>query len=635
MKSNTNVAIYTRVSTTHQIDKDSLPHQKNELINYSKYVLNTDDYTVFEDAGYSGKNTDRPQYQQMIERVHQGEFSHLIVWKIDRISRNLKDFTELYDDLKDCKVTFISKNEQFDTSSAMGEAMLKIILVFAELERKLTAERVFSIMLSRAEKGLWNGASVPLGYVWSKELKFPTIDPTEAATVSEIFNLYELLQSTVRVSNKLNTDHYKTKRNGTWVAKTVHGILTNPFYIGTYRYNVKTGGTRRWKDKKEWIVRDDNHPAIISKDQYYRVQQILENNKTWTSDYQRSLMHTHIFSKLIHCDNCGKHLRAGLDRKRSDGYQPSRYYCATTDDLTTKRVCKNYISDIALVPFILTYLGNFINLNNRITPKHSLRDIESILLRGYPLKDIQSIDKKCLNELKAIFTASEEFDFKEHNNVLTKSFNEKKIDVELSKQKKALNRLEDLYLYSEESMSKKTYLLKYSTINSKIEELEAQLKKIPAATHHIDNKTFIETASQFILKDILINNLNTNWRDILTFIETETIRDFVCYTIDSINVKNNLIQSISFKNGIVHTFTYKSSENRVNMPQIKLLYKTYKETMMNYLNENKVFTRKDLQDITGLKKHGAYELINELLCEGVIEKRGQSISTVYVIKENT
>ena len=91
---------------------------------------------IFEDAGYSAKNTDRPDYQQMMARMRTGEFSHLLVWKIDRISRNLLDFSVMYAELKELGVVFVSKNEQFDTSSAMGEAMLKIILIFAELERK-------------------------------------------------------------------------------------------------------------------------------------------------------------------------------------------------------------------------------------------------------------------------------------------------------------------------------------------------------------------------------------------------------------------------------------------------------------------------------------------------------------------
>ena len=147
-------ALYIRVSTLYQIDKDSLPFQRQELINLAKYMLGTDSYEVFEDAGYSGKNTDRPAFQQMMTRIRKREFTHLCVWKIDRISRNLLDFAAMYDELKKYNVTFVSKNEQFDTSSAMGEAMLKIILVFAELERKLTSERVMGVMLDRASKGL-------------------------------------------------------------------------------------------------------------------------------------------------------------------------------------------------------------------------------------------------------------------------------------------------------------------------------------------------------------------------------------------------------------------------------------------------------------------------------------------------
>ena len=114
------VAIYVRVSTHYQVDKDSLPVQKEELVAYAKYVLNANSYEIFEDAGFSAKNTDRPDFQQMMARVREGEFSHVLVWKLDRISRNLLDFAAMYDELKRLGVTFVSKNEQFDTSSAMG-----------------------------------------------------------------------------------------------------------------------------------------------------------------------------------------------------------------------------------------------------------------------------------------------------------------------------------------------------------------------------------------------------------------------------------------------------------------------------------------------------------------------------------
>lgn len=160
----TKVAIYIRVSTIHQVDKDSIPMQKKDLIAYCQLILGTDNYEIFEDAGYSGKNTDRPAFQDMMGRIRKGEFTHVLVWKIDRISRNLLDFAEMYEELQSLRVTFVSKNEQFDTSTAIGEAMLKIVLVFAELERNMTSERVTATMISRANNGQWNGGRVPFGY---------------------------------------------------------------------------------------------------------------------------------------------------------------------------------------------------------------------------------------------------------------------------------------------------------------------------------------------------------------------------------------------------------------------------------------------------------------------------------------
>ena len=154
------VALYVRVSTGYQVDKDSLPFQKKELKAYCEHVLHIDKkrIEIFEDAGKSGKNTKRPAFERMMEKVKHGQVSHVIVYKIDRISRNLVDFSLMYDDFKYNKVTFISLNEQFDTSSAIGEAILKIILVFAELERKLTSERVKDVMIGRAKNVQWNGA---------------------------------------------------------------------------------------------------------------------------------------------------------------------------------------------------------------------------------------------------------------------------------------------------------------------------------------------------------------------------------------------------------------------------------------------------------------------------------------------
>lgn len=102
------VAIYVRVSTGKQADRDSIPFQIQECSNYVKHFLKTENFEVFKDAGRSGKNTHRPEYQRMIEKVKSGMISHVVVYKIDRISRNLVDFSIMYNDFKEHKVAFLS-----------------------------------------------------------------------------------------------------------------------------------------------------------------------------------------------------------------------------------------------------------------------------------------------------------------------------------------------------------------------------------------------------------------------------------------------------------------------------------------------------------------------------------------------
>lgn len=260
-------AIYVRVSTQYQVDRASLPVQREELINYAKYALGISDYVIFEDAGYSAKNTDRPDYQQMMARMRTGEFSHLLVWKIDRISRNLLDFSVMYAELKELGVVFVSKNEQFDTSSAMGEAMLKIILIFAELERKTTSERVSAVFVSRANDGIWNGGKVPYGYSYDKESKTFSIAEDEAKIVRLIYSLYESEKSIVRVARIMNERGLKSRAGSDWSPTTVHTILSSPFYSGTYRYNYRDeSNTKRFREKgkDEWVLVENHHPAIVS-----------------------------------------------------------------------------------------------------------------------------------------------------------------------------------------------------------------------------------------------------------------------------------------------------------------------------------------------------------------------------------
>ena len=555
-------ALYIRVSTFHQIDKDSLPLQRQDLINYAKYVLGTDDYTIFEDAGYSGKDTDRPAYQDMMTRIRMGEFSHLLVWKIDRISRNLRDFSEMYDELKKYNVTFISKNEQFDTSTAMGEAMLKIILVFAELERKLTAERVFAVMMSRAEKGLWNGATVPLGFTWDDETKFPKSYEPEAKIVQYIFNLYEKIKSTTKVARQLNIEGIKTKRDGTWTARTVGAVLTNPFYIGTYRYNTRTQKTRRWKDKDEWIVIEDHHPAIISKEQFERVSKILKENYRGDYNRQRKSENVHILASIIKCHHCNSYMHSGNDRIRNNGYAPSRYTCYQSHKINT---CNNYASDLTVLPAIINYIGNYITLQERITPNHSYRDMEKILLRGKELESIDHINKEDIkNTYKLLINGTSVTNYKmKSDNQNVKVDFKTQYDIykaEKEKQETALKRLDDLFLYAEDSLSKKDFIVKRKEIIDRIEEINYKIQKLHSEeNNYMDNKEFSlkGKSSFFLMVNSLKSSKNIDVRYLLENLDKSVIKDFLSTIISEVSVDHKKIHHITFKNGLTHHFEYK------------------------------------------------------------------------------
>lgn len=543
------VAIYIRVSTHHQIDKDSLPLQRQDLMNYCEYVLNTKGYEIFEDAGYSAKNTDRPRYQDMMNRIRKGEFSHLLVWKIDRISRNLLDFCDMYEEIKKYNCIFVSKNEQFDTGSAMGEAMLKIILVFAELERKLTAERVTAIMLDRASKGMWNGAPVPLGYKWDSKIKFPAIDEEESKVVELIFGKYEELQSTSAVRNILNSLGVKTKRDGSWTTKTLSDVIRNPFYKGTYRYNYRNSIDQKKKKEDEWIMLEDNHPAIITKDMWQKCNNIMDENALRNNARFRSNVKTHLFSGLLECGECHNSLYAKQDKPHLDGYIPSLYCCSGRYN---KLGCEQRTTSEKLIgEFVLNYVATILKAKK----KHSRLEFEefsNIITNIKQLKNVIAIDglENLYNSmnLKNTFTKIPKTD---NNDIEIE-----RLKKEKSKYERALERLEDLYLFDDEGISEKDYIIKKNKIVEKLNEVNIEFKKY--INTDSNNENFILAATTITLIDTLMVDENINIKDVINEVGRDLLKEFLNAIIDKIIVKDKKVMCIRFKNGIENRFIYTS-----------------------------------------------------------------------------
>ncbi len=561
-------AIYVRVSTQYQVDRASLPVQRSELVNYAKYALDIPDFVIFEDAGYSAKNTDRPDYQQMMARIRTGEFSHLLVWKIDRISRNLLDFAAMYSELKQLGVVFVSKNEQFDTSSAMGEAMLKIILVFAELERNMTAERVSAVFLSRANDGIWNGGKVPFGYAYDKQTKTFSILEDEAKTVRLIYALYESSKSLVTVSKALNERGIKTRSGSEWSPTTVHTMLSNPFYSGTYRYNYRNESDPHHhvpKKKEDWILVKNHHPAIVSPEHQAAVELILASKSYGKNQtYQRKNIHA--FAGLLTCGYCGSTMAATIDRARADGWRPSVYICSRR---RMSNDCQNkYVSDVTLGPFVLNFFANLIKASNSFGKSTSIETLEKKLLRGDALSIVDHIERPGLEELyNHLRSGFEEKPFDSLAvNAAEASSDVQERDLLLADKRRlerALKRLNAIYLYGDEEIPGKDFILDRKSITDSLQQIDDRLKELDAAAVFdvsLSDDEFMEKASQFILTQQLLDKRSVNYEKFIRKIDPRIVKDFLNETVSNFCIKDGLTTSVLFKNGIELRFCYKAQQ---------------------------------------------------------------------------
>lgn len=561
------VAIYIRVSTQYQIDKDSLQVQKRELVAYAQMILGIDEYVIFEDPGYSAKNTDRPDYQRMMSRLRTGEFSHLLVWKIDRISRNLLDFSSMYKELKDLGITFVSKNEQFDTSNAIGEAMLKIILVFAELERNMTSERVTAVMLSRAENGQWNGGRIPFGYEWSKSEKVFSVIPSEAKVVTLIYSLYEHYQSVLYVTRYLNDAGLKTKAGKSWSTTGVYKILTNPFYKGCYLYNVHSDGRASEKrGEGEWITVEEHHEPIVSEILFDRIQFILKRNKRGGVPEDKTYIrkNIHVFAGLVKCGVCGCSMTATLDKRRADGWRPSVYGCSKRRNDSSS--CNNkYCSDTLIGPFVFNYIANIIRAKESTSKRTTIETLERKLLRGDTFDAVEHIDGDTLQSLYQLLIGGQSgIEYKPQAVYNEGNATVDELSVLQERRRKcetALHRLQALYFYGEEAMSEKDYIISKKKMTDDLRAIDERLAELHAAgAENTDTASdeFLQKASYFVMVENLLNERYVDYEKYIRNIEPSIARNFIVSVVSSISVENSRVKSITFKNGLTHTFIYKS-----------------------------------------------------------------------------
>jgi site-specific DNA recombinase len=318
------VAIYCRKSVTEGLQQEfnSLDAQREACEAYvrsqqSEGWVALD--TRYDDGGFSGATTERPAFQRLLDDVERGRIDVIAVYKIDRLSRSLRDFAKLIDLFERHQVTFVSVTQSFSTGTSMGRLTLNMLMSFAEYEREVIGERIRDKKRASRSRGMWTGGRPPLGYVVVDKKLVPCAD--EAAQVRETFRLYaesnslrELVAETQRRGwrSKVHQNRHGRPSGGLPFSKTtLDELLRNPLYRGLIRCGDE-------------LVRGAHEP-IVDAELWDAVQARLRENAHHAGAATRNKTGAQLRG-LVHCGRCGSPLLHTFSTKQDRRF---RYYvCA-------------------------------------------------------------------------------------------------------------------------------------------------------------------------------------------------------------------------------------------------------------------------------------------------------------------
>ncbi|MTI67719.1 MAG: recombinase family protein [Firmicutes bacterium] len=476
---------------------------ENQIDMCKKYAHNRDikidENLIYEDEGFSGGNVNRPQYRKMINDAKNGVFDILICYRLDRISRNVADFSDTLEILQDNDIAFVSVKEQFDTSTPMGRAMMYIASVFAQLERETIAERIRDNMYQLARNGRWLGGRTPFGYKSQpigytdkennrkKMYKLISVQE-ELELIKSIYTNYLKFGSLTQLESWTLETNIKTRNNKDFDKTSLKMILTNPVYViadeliyeyfeslnsdiasnkldfnsnnGLMVYNkhdVKKNKIIK-KDKENWIVAIGKHKGIIPSSTWIRVQKQLKVNskkapRAGTGQYG-------LITHLLRC-KCGSKMRVIVNKK---DYGTYHYYKCLMKERSRGSRCKIQ------------------NISGKIADKEIMQELISLS------KDDSALMQNLNNKTKECSILSK------------KTINEKqRLEKVLKEKERSIKNLTLQLSNNKESIASK-YIIK------QIEELDKELQNTKQKLINIDKThelTLLEKNNNDILRNMI------------------------------------------------------------------------------------------------------------------------------------
>ncbi|CEO20600.1 recombinase family protein [Paraclostridium sordellii] len=515
-------AIYSRKSKFTG-KGESIENQIQLCMDYAKN-LGINEFLVYEDEGFSGKSMDRPKFKEMLKDAKDKKFDYLICYRLDRISRNVSDFSTLIEDLNKLNISFVSIKEQFDTSTPMGRAMMYISSVFAQLERETIAERVRDNMYELARTGRWLGGMPPYGFISTqinyydenmnqRKMYKLKVDEDTIDIVKLIFDKYLELRSLSKLYKYMYENGIKGTRGGNLDPSALSLILKNPAYVKAdksvvdylRKSNIDVMGDidnihgilTYAKNTDSPIAAVAKHEGVIDSDKWIEAQRLLNANKAKAP--RAGTGSKALLSGLLKCSKCGSNMR--ITYKNSKSSTIYYYICGTKKSLGVSACdCRNIRSD-----------------------KAEFKVIDE--LKNKNIKSIMSSYKDSKLE-----NAKDRKNIKTEINLINNQIKEKEIYID--------NLVMQLAKVTESSAS--TFIInKLESLNNDLSNLKSQLESL--------NTVSIKNKQVDININMLIDNLNKFNKEIDTSdinkkrLLLSTVVDYMTWDSDTDTIKVNLI----------------------------------------------------------------------------------------------
>ena len=316
-------AIYTRKSTDEGLEQEfnSLDAQRESAEAYIASQRHEGFICLperYDDGGFTGGNMERPALKRLISDIELGEIDCVVVYKVDRLSRSLLDFSRIMELFDKHGVSFVSVTQEFNTTSSMGRLTLNILLSFAQFEREIISERTRDKMSAARRKGKWIGGQPVLGYDVDREHGRLVVNKDEAVRVVAIYKLYLEYRAMIPVVQELERRGWRTKRlisrkgkqrgGKLFTKNSLYRLLRNVTYIGKVEYKGE--------------IYEGEHDAIVDADLWQRVQDALRRNGTTGGKEVRN-KYGALLKGILYCTPCGVGMVHTYTRKKNKLY---RYY---------------------------------------------------------------------------------------------------------------------------------------------------------------------------------------------------------------------------------------------------------------------------------------------------------------------